>query len=94
MHVAGLTLQGRRKSGMNNCPICEEEKQKRLECSGDGNNFIVYYYGNASQGKVDQQEAQQTPVKGQSPIEIGVESSPPLVGRASSVIYYSQTSLE
>lgn len=86
VHVACLTLQGRRKSGISNCPICEEEKGKRLECSDDGSSYIVYYYGNASQSKKEEE------VKFTS--EIPANSSPPPAARASSVIYYSQASLE
>ena len=94
IHDASLTLQGRRKSGISNCPICEEEKGKRLECSDDGNSYIVYYYGDTSQSKTDQQKLQRTPVKEEASSEIPANSSPPPVARASSVIYYSQASLE
>lgn len=94
-------VQGRRKSGVSDCPVCEEEKRKRLECS-DGSNFIVYYYGNASETKVEQEQEQAwdsgkeewDSVKEESPVSVAADSSPPLVARASSVIYYSQASLE
>ena len=92
-------VQGRRKSGMGNCPICEEEKRKRLECS-DGKE-IVYYYGNASETetKTDQEfdhDCMWDVKEEDSPVQphMAANGSPPLVARASTVIYYSQTSLE
>ena len=96
MHIHCLfdPVQGRRKSGISDCPVCEEEKGKRLECSGDGSSCIVYYYGNASQTKSEAQEVQCSPVKEEPTMEAAMDSPPPLVERASAVIYYSQTSLE
>lgn len=80
-------MQGRRKSGIVECPICEEEKGKRLECSDDGTSCIVYYYGNSTLGKTEQC----SPMK-EEPRKEALDTSPPPL--EATVIYYNQTSLE